>query len=380
MTLVDGAPADQAESGTALRHAVRAFLDEEREAGEFVPRVDSWMSGIDPAFSRRLAARGWVGMVIPRRYGGGGRSPLERFVVTEELLAAGAPVAAHWIADRQMAPAILRFGTEAQRRRYLPAIATAEALFAIGMSEPDAGSDLASIRTRATRTERGWVLTGTKVWTTAGHVATAIVVLARTAPAGTDRHAGLSQFVVDLPNPRVRISAIRSIEGGHHFNECVFDDAVLGPDALLGTEGDGWRQVTAELANERSGPERVLSTLPLLDAWAAAAARDRDPHVRRELGRLVTRLVTLRTLSRSVAVRLAAGESPAVEAAMVKDLGTRFENDVVDTVRALTGGRPAGPRTADLLRDAVVRAPAFTLRGGTNEILRSLVARGLGLR
>jgi alkylation response protein AidB-like acyl-CoA dehydrogenase len=380
MTLVDDARPGQAASTAGLRHAVRSFLDEEREAGSFVPRVDAWMSGIDPDFSRRLAGRGWVGMVIPRRYGGAERSPLERFVVTEELLAAGAPVAAHWIADRQMAPAILRFGTEEQRRRYLPGIARADALFAIGMSEPDAGSDLASIRTRAVRTARGWVLNGTKVWTTAGHVATAIVVLARTAPAGADRHAGLSQFIVDLPDPRVQISAIRSIEGGHHFNECVFDDVVLGPEALLGTEGDGWRQVTAELANERSGPERILSTLPLLSEWAAGAARDGDPHVRRELGRMVARLTTLRTLSRSIAARLAAGESPAVEAAMVKDLGTRFEVDVVEAIRALTAGRPADSWTSDLLRDAVPRTPAFTLRGGTTEILRSVVARGLGLR
>lgn len=376
MTVLDDAPS----GALTLRTDIRAFLDEERAAGTFAPRIDSWMSGVDPAFSRRLAARGFVGLVIPRRYGGGGRSPLERFAVTEELLAAGAPVAAHWIADRQMAPAILRFGSEEQRHRYLPAIARAEALFAIGMSEPDAGSDLASIRTRGVRTATGWVLTGTKVWTTAGHVATAIVVLARTGPGTDDRHAGLSQFVVDLPHPRVRISPIRSIEDGHHFNECVFDDVPLPPQALLGTEGDGWRQVTAELANERSGPERILSTLPLLTAWAGAAARDADPHVRRELGRLVSRLATLRTLSQSIAARLAAGDSPAVEAAMVKDLGTRFEVDVVDTVRALTGGRPACPETADLLGAAVLRTPAFTLRGGTNEILRSVVARGLGLR
>jgi alkylation response protein AidB-like acyl-CoA dehydrogenase len=377
MSVVDRAPTGSVADLVELRAQVRAFLAEELASGAITVDVDSWNCGIDPAFSRRLAARGWVGMTVPREYGGPGRTPLERFVVVEELLAAGAPVAAHWIADRQVVPSILRFGSEGQRRAYLPAIARGDSFFAIGMSEPDSGSDLASVRTRAVRDGDHWVLTGTKVWQTAGHVATAIIVLARTAQRSSDRHAGLSQFIVDLPDPRVRVSPIRSIEGGHHFNEFVFDDA---PGALFGREGDGWTQVTAELANERSGPERILSTMPLLSAWAPGAAADPDRHVRQELGRLVARLVTLRTLSRGVAALIEAGRSPALDAAMVKDVGTQYEKDVVDTIRSLTGGRPAGHPIGGLLEQAVVRAPAFTLRGGTNEILRSMVARGLGLR
>ena len=166
----------------ALRAEVRAFLAAERAAGAWTPRADVWLSGWDERFSAELGRRGWLGMTIPVEYGGRGASPLDRYVVTEELLAAGAPVAAHWIADRQIAPTLLRFGTEAQRRRYLPGIAAGTVFFGIGMSEPDAGSDLAAVRTRADRVDGGWELTGTKVWTSGAHHAHAFFALARSAP------------------------------------------------------------------------------------------------------------------------------------------------------------------------------------------------------
>ncbi|MEV8442239.1 acyl-CoA dehydrogenase family protein [Actinosynnema sp. NPDC051121] len=365
-----------------LRDEVRQFLDDQRAAGAFRPRSDAWMSAADPAFSRRLGARGWLGMTLPARYGGHDRSPLERFAVVEELLAAGAPVAAHWIADRQMAPSILRNGTEEQRLRYLPGIARGECFFAIGMSEPDAGSDLAAVRTRAREVDGGWEITGTKLWTTGAHFAHAIVLLARTDGAPGDRHAGLSQFVVDLPHPAVHVRPITTIDGEHHFNEVVLDHAVVPAGALLGVRGAGWRQVVAELAHERSGPERFLSTAPLLQAWASGLRGTTDPVAAREVGRLTSRAWTLRQLSLAVAAALAAGRSPEVAAALVKDLGSRFEGDVVETVRRVAGvePRPGADGLAGLLAEAIPHTPAFTLRGGTNEILRSVVARGLGVR
>ncbi|MGQ4267467.1 acyl-CoA dehydrogenase family protein [Nocardiopsis changdeensis] len=362
----------------ALRSRVRGFLRAQIRAGAFTPAPDAWMSSTDPAFSQRLAGQGWVGMTIPVEYGGHGRDPLERHVVTEELLAAGAPVAAHWIADRQMAPAILRDGTEEQKRAYLPGIAGGERYFGIGMSEPDSGSDLASVRTRAAETPQGWRITGTKVWTSTAHTATNLVVLARTDEAEGDRHRGLSQFIVDLPHPDIHIRPIITIDGEHHFNEVVFDGATVPAASLLGTRGQGWRQVTSELANERSGPERILSMLPLLTVWAAGLDRD-DPVARVELGRLVSRLAVLRGLSFAVAEALRQGRDPAVEAALVKDLGTAFEGDVVDTVRRTAELEPdlggAGPES--MLARAVLHTPALTLRGGTSEILRSIVAKGL---
>ncbi|MFD0687077.1 acyl-CoA dehydrogenase family protein [Actinomadura fibrosa] len=359
-----------------LRARVREFL----AATPFTPRCDCWLTGADPAFSRRLGERGWLGMTLPERYGGHGRSPLERFAVIEELLAAGAPVGAHWIADRQIGPSLLNHGTEEQKHRFLPAIARGECFFAIGMSEPDSGSDLASVRTRAERDGDGWRLHGTKVWTSGAHLAHAILVLARSAPKDTDRHAGLSQFIVPLPAEGVAIRPILGLSGEHHFNEVVFDGAFVPDDLVLGRPGDGWRQVTAELAYERSGPERLLSTFLLVRLLHARAD---GPAARRALGALTARLWSLRQASLAVAGALAAGETPDVPAALVKDLGTRFESEVIEVVREHAGVEP-DPASADplarALAEAVVQAPGFTLRGGTNEILRGIVARGLGVR
>ncbi len=368
-----------------LREEVRAFLRAELDAGSFSPAPDNWMSGFDPAFSARLGARGWLGMTMPKRYGGHERSLLERFVVSEELLAHGAPVAAHWVADRQMAPGILANGSEEQKQRYLPGIAAGELFFAIGMSEPDAGSDLAAVRTEAAAREDGsWTITGTKVWTTGAHVAHSMVLLARTDGGPGDRHTGLSQFVVDLSHPDIEVRPLRSIDGGTHFNEVVFHDAHVGADALLGRRGEGWAQVMSELAFERSGPERYLSTMPLLRAWAEQLRRTgATPEQRATLGSLTAHAWALRRMSLAVTTELAAGRKPDVLAAMVKDLGSTFEGDVVEAIRAcaeIEPHRAGGDPFARLLATGVLHTPAFTLRGGTNEILRGIVARGMGLR
>jgi alkylation response protein AidB-like acyl-CoA dehydrogenase len=367
----------------ALRAQVRGFLAEQTAAGQITPHVDSWLTGWDPDFSRRLGARGWIGMAFPAEYGGSAAGALARFVVSEQLLAAGAPVSAHWIADRQSGPSLLRFGTDEQKRAYLPAIARGECFFAIGMSEPDTGSDLASVRSRGTRVDGGWRLSGTKVWTSGAHRAHAMIALARTEPLADDRHAGLSQFIVDLHDPAVHIRPIRLLTGEHHFNEVVLDDVFVPDGRVLGEPGSGWRQVTSELAMERSGPERILSTFPLLAVAAGWLARDADRTTAAAVGALTARLWALRQLSLAVAGRLEAGASPAVEAAVVKDLGTRFESAVTETVRLLAQVEP-DPRAAEpvprMLADAILHAPGFTLRGGTNEILRGVVARQLGVR
>ncbi|ALE83468.1 MULTISPECIES: acyl-CoA dehydrogenase family protein [unclassified Pseudonocardia] len=370
-----------------LRAEVRSFLDEERDADRWTPRADVWLSGWDESFSRRLGERGWLGMTIPTEYGGHGRTALERYVVTEELLAAGAPVAAHWIADRQIGPSLLRHGTEEQRRAFLPGIARGEVYFGIGMSEPDSGSDLASVRTRATRVDGGWRLSGTKVWTSGAHHAHAFFALVRTEPRDdAHRHAGLSQFLVELDSPGVEIRPIPLLTGAHHFNEVRFDDVFIPDSRVFGEIGNGWAQVTGELAFERSGPERFLSTYPLLSSLVGeltAASGGVDTGTRRRVGSLVSRLWTLRAMSLAVAGALESGEAPELAAALVKDLGTRFENEIVDAARLLVDIPPdpgAESGFARLLADAVLHAPGFTLRGGTNEVLRGIVARGMGLR
>ncbi|MFR9803429.1 acyl-CoA dehydrogenase family protein [Pseudonocardia sp. RS010] len=379
-------PTELPERVAALRSEVRAFLADERAAGAWRPRADTWLSGWDERFTTELARRGWLGMTIPAEYGGHGRGALDRYVVTEELLAAGAPVAAHWVADRQIGPSLMRFGTEEQRQRFLPGIAAGEVYFGIGMSEPDSGSDLASVRSKADRVDGGWELTGTKVWTSGAHHAHAFFALVRTSPKDdTDRHAGLSQLIVDLKAPGVTIRPIPLLTGAHHFNEVVFDRVFIPDSMVLGEIGQGWHQVTSELAFERSGPERYLSTFPLLVALLGEiTGSELDAGRRRELGGLVSRYWTLRRMSLAIAGALEAGKAPELAAAVVKDLGTRFENEVIDAARLLVsippdpGGEQGG--YARLLADAVLHAPGFTLRGGTNEILRGIVARGLGLR
>ncbi|MEU8492280.1 acyl-CoA dehydrogenase family protein [Pseudonocardia alni] len=369
-----------------LRAEVRSFLDDERGAARWTPRADVWLSGWDESFSRRLGERGWLGMTIPTEYGGHGRTALERYVVTEELLAAGAPVAAHWIADRQIGPSLLRHGTEEQRRAFLPGIARGEVYFGIGMSEPDSGSDLASVRTRATRVDGGWRLSGTKVWTSGAHHAHAFFALVRTEPRDdAHRHAGLSQFLVELDSPGVEIRPIPLLTGAHHFNEVRFDDVFIPDARVFGELGNGWAQVTGELAFERSGPERFLSTYPLLASLVGelAGADRADAGIRRRVGSLVSRLWTLRAMSLAVAGALESGRAPELAAALVKDLGTRYENEIVDAARLLVDIPPdpgAESGFARLLADAVLHAPGFTLRGGTNEVLRGIVARGMGLR
>jgi alkylation response protein AidB-like acyl-CoA dehydrogenase len=387
-----------------LRSAVRAFLAQELQAGRFVPACDAWLSGWDESFSRRLAGHGWVGMTVPPQYGGGGRSALERYVVIEELLAAGAPVAAHWVSDRQIVPNLLRYGSEELRQRYLPAIARGECYFAIGLSEPDAGSDLAAVRTAGTRVDGGWRVSGTKIWTSGAHRAQAFIVLLRTGPPdGRQRHVGLSQLLIELDQPGVTIRPIISMTGEHHFNEVVLDEVFVPDGQVVGTIGAGWAQATSELAYERSGPERLLSTFVLLDALAgelaarsgatgAGAAADgavgagaAGDGAAGAVGRVVCRLWACRQMSLAVAGALAAGEAPEIAAALVKDVGTRLESEIIEVARMLTATLgvepdPEGSGIAGLLAHAVLHAPGFTLRGGTNEILRGIVARGLALR
>lgn len=365
----------------ALRGEVRGFL---AESGAHLARPNSdFTTGHDPAFSRKLGARGWIGMTWPKRYGGGERSFFERYVVTEELLAAGAPVSAHWIADRQSGALLLRFGTEAQRERYIPGITRGETYFSIGMSEPNSGSDLASVRTSARPVDGGWVVNGTKLWSTDAHRNHFMIALVRTEPPSDNRHAGLSQIIVDLKNDGVRIRPIRNIAGGEDFNEVVFEDTFVPADRVVGAPGNGWKQVTSELAYERSGPERFLSAFRVFVELVRAAGAQPTPAQAALIGRLASHIMTLRRMSISVAGMLEEGKSPEVEAALVKELGNNFEKQLPELARLVFADRlpaPAHERFRQAFTDTLLLSPSFTIRGGTREILRGVIARGLGLR
>lgn len=332
-----------------------------------------------------LAERGYVGMTWPAEYGGRARSNLERYVVTEELLAAGAPVRLHWVTDRQTGPIILRFGTEAQKRTFLPAIARGECIFAVGLSEPDIGSDLASLRTRARKTEGGWRIDGAKLWTSNIHHAQYMLALVRTADAGEDRHHGLSQFIVPVPTPGLGIRPVLNIAGEHDFNEVTLDNVQVGEDALLGTLDQGWRQIGTELAYERSGPERWMSAFRLLAQLTEALGTTASDATAASMGRLYSHLLALRQMSISVAGKLEAGEAPGLEAAIVKDLGTCFEQEIVRVARDVALSERLDlvekERLLGLLLDhGQLWTIAFTIRGGAREVMRGVIARGLGLR
>ncbi|MEU8367370.1 acyl-CoA dehydrogenase family protein [Micromonospora tulbaghiae] len=358
-----------------LRRQVRDLVGEWRDGDRFRPVCDAWLRSYDTEFSRALADRGWIGLTWPREYGGQARSNRARLVVTEELLRAGAPVAAHWIADRQIGPAVLRYGSPALRERYLPAIAAGEVTFCLGMSETESGSDLASVRTTARPDGDGWRLTGGKIWTSHAHRSTHAYVLCRTGTGG-DRHEGLTELIVDMSAPGVTVRPIVDLRGEHHFNEVLFDDVHVPGDHVLGTAGNGWTQVTEQLSFERGGMERVLSTYPLLAATVDACAARRDADA--ALGEALARLAGLRGLAWRIAGELDAGQAPVHAAAVLKDLGTEFEADVNEIARTVLDVEPDpdGDGPAGLLAQGLLAAPGFSIRGGTTEVLRTIIAKG----
>ncbi len=365
-----------------LRPVVRDLVDRHVSALPLDQRARSWQ-GFDPGFSRALGKAGLLGLTLPKAYGGHERGPFARFVVVEELLCAGAPVAAHWIADRQSAPLILHYGTEAQRQVYIPRICRGELLFCIGMSEPGSGSDLATVRTRAEHTATGWIVNGQKIWTTNSIHSDYMIALVRTSGTADDRQAGLSQIIIDLKAPGVTIRPIVDLTGDAHFAEVFFDNVALGEDALIGEEGEGWKQVAAELAFERSGPERIYSSVVLLDAWVRHLQAVGRSDCAALVGRLTAELATLRALSIACTARLAVGESPVVEASIVKDRGTGFEQELPVVIGDDLAAHPDEAVEEDLYRTLMYVthvAPSFSLRGGTREILRGIIARGMGLR
>ncbi len=354
-----------------LRMEVRTLVRHWQEQGRYTARSDNWLRGFDPEFSKELAARGLIGMTWPKECGGRALSNTVRLAVTEELLRAGAPVAAHWVGDRQIGPAVVRHGSERLRAEILPGIISADFVFCLGMSEPEAGSDLASVRTFAVQTDDGWRVKGRKIWTSGAHHATHAYLLARTER--TERkHQGLTEFVVDMDSPGITVSPIVDLSGEHHFNEVTFDDVFVPRHRVLGEVGNGWKQVVEQLSFERGGPERFLTTYPLLAELVATAPGRRDD-VRAEIGALVARLATLRTLAWQLARSLDTGQAPVQHAATLKYLGNAFEHDVIEAARRLFSGGGRPPHQGYL--QALLASPGYSVRGGSAEVLLSLIAR-----
>lgn len=364
-----------------FRNEVRHFIKNEKEKGTFVSQCDSWLSGYSSEFSQELGIKGWIGMTWPKEYGGAEKSSLVRYILIEELLAAGAPVAAHWFADRQTGPLFLKYGTEEQKQFFLPKITKGTCYFSIGLSEPNAGSDLASINTKAEKINGEWVLNGSKTWTSGAHYSDYMIVLCRTRPKNPEKkHEGMSQLIVDLSSPGVSVRPIQFLTGEHHFNEVFFENVSISEQHIIGKEGDGWKQSMAELAYERSGPERILSTFPLLEELIQILKDNKDIHGMKKAMNLLSQLYSLRLMSIGVAQLLEEGTNVNIVAALVKDMGTKFEKSIAETARLIVSSVPSvasGNRFEKLLAQSILHGPGFTLRGGTTEILRGIVTKGM---
>jgi acyl-CoA dehydrogenase len=385
MTALEFDPVRLPQEAQALRAEVRAFIGQEISAGSLDPAGGAVRAGFNPEFSRKVGARGWIGMTWPKRYGGAERSFLERYVVTEEFRVANAPVGLHFTADRQSGPMLLKYASEKIKNSILPRITRGECCFCIGMSEPNSGSDLFAANTRATRCDGGWSIRGTKLWTTGAHHANYMIGLFRTSsPTKENRRHGLSQFLVDMTSTGITVNPVMSITGQREFNEVVFKDMFVPDEHVLGDIDMAWKQATSELVYERSGPERFLETYYMLDELVRVLGSDPDRHATEGLGRLVAQLHTLRRMSVSVNGMLQAGKEPVLEGAIVKDLGTVWQQQLPHKARELTafidGDHHDRARFDKLLEYATTVVPKLTIQGGTSEVLRGIIARGLGLR
>lgn len=371
----------------AFRHDVRSFLREALPQPPAIPE-DGWILGFDRAFSKKLAARGWIGLTWPREYGGQGKSYLDRLILTEELLRHSAPVAAHWLGDRQMGPSILRYGTPAQKERFLPGIISGDLVFCIGMSEPGAGSDLAGLQTRAEEDGDAFVLNGQKIWTSFAHLADYCYLVARTNTE-VPKHKGISEFLVDMKTPGITIKPIVDMTGAHHFNEVFFDNVRIPKDCLVGERDRGWYQIASQLDYERSGIERLMSNYPLIGAirqYVQEHGLNRSEVVRHRLAQLHIEFTMGKLMVYKVAWLLTQGKIPNAESAAAKAFCTEFEQRLAQAASEWLGGygqlMPGSARA--LLNGRVARAylyaPAYTIQGGTSTILRNIIAmRGLGL-
>lgn len=371
-----------------LREEVRAFLADDPAVGARPFREEGWIVGFDLEFSRRLAERGWIGMTWPRQYGGGEHTYLDRTIVTEELLLAGAPVAAHWLGDRQIGPALLAHGTEELKSWLVPKIAGAEVTFCVGMSEPNAGSDLVSLTTRAELRGEEFVIQGQKTWTSFAGEAEYCYLLVRTDPDARP-HRGISEILVPMDTPGVTYRPIRDMVGESHFGEVFLDDVRVPVRFLIGELNRGWYQIMEQLDYERSGIERLISNFPL---WrdvvrvARETGRSRDPWLRQQIAQIEISLRTGRQMVYRVAAMLTEGHKPNFETAVAKTFCTELEQRIARLASEILGphsqllaGSPQAPLEGRAARNYLY-APAYTIQGGTSEILRNIIAnRGLGL-
>lgn len=375
-----------------LRQEVRDFLEEEIRRGTFVPQCDVWMSGHSVELTRKIAERGWIGMTFPKEYGGHGCSWVDRLIVTEELLRYGAPTALQWFGDRQIGRSILAYGSEEQKREFIPKIVSGEASFAGGLSEPEAGSDLASLKTRAVEDGETYIINGQKIWTS-GKGRNYIYLVVRTDPE-VPKHKGLSEFVIEANLPGITWRPIMTIAGEEEFNEVFFDNVRVPKKCMIGEKNRGWYQIASQLDYERSGIERLMGNYPLFEAliqFVKETKRDgkplsKDTLIRNKLAQLQIEFEVGRLFAYRATVILDEGRVGNWEAAMSKAYSTAFEKHLASTAMEILGlyGQLMSESKLVPIRGmasySYLGSKSYSLQGGTSEILKNIIAlRGLGL-
>lgn len=381
------------EEQNRFREEVRDFLEDELKRGTFKPSCDAWIQGYSPEFTKKLARKGWIGLTWPKEYGGQGRSHIERLILTEELLRYGAPAACHWFADRQIGGGILRYGTEEQKREMLPKIVAGEAYVGLGLSEPEAGSDLASLRTKATEDGDDYIIDGQKMWTSCGMFMNYIYLLARTDPEAA-KHRGISEFIFETNLLGITITPTIDITGSTAWAEVFFDGVRISNKCLIGEKNRGFYQVVNQLDYERAGLERLMGNYPLFDAIVKFAKETKrngkplaqEPLIRRKLAQLETEFEIGRLLTYRVVLVMEEGRAPNVEAAMAKAYSTAFEQHLASIameILGLYGQLLAESKWAPILGMAphsYLGSTGYSLQAGTSEVLKNIIAlRGLGL-
>ncbi len=374
---------DLGEQATALRSRLRELIAA-HIAEDYLGAFTSDPADLDVAqrFCRTLAAEGLLTVAWPTEYGGGGGSVWEQTVVREEMWAHHEPRGAQYMGLNWVGPAIMAYGTHTQKQQHLPAIAAGEVIWCQGFSEPDAGSDLAALSTRATQDGDGWRISGQKIWTSYAGMAQWCVLAARVGPG--ERHEGITMFLVPMDTPGITVRPIRSMLGPHHLNEVFFDDVWAGPDAVLGGVGEGWAVIRTALAHERVGIaryarcERLLSALgrELAPHWDALPASLHAQWARALVQVRVARLLAYRTVHAQ-----ATGEMPDVLASAARIAVTQCDQQVAEVLFAavehesLEAGRDAPLHGA--VEDHWRYAQAATVASGTIEVQRMIVSKAL---
>ncbi|MBI2830127.1 MAG: acyl-CoA dehydrogenase family protein [Chloroflexi bacterium] len=376
-----------------FRQGIRDFLEGEIKEGLWKPTCDAWIMAYDPAFTKRVAERHLIGITWSKEYGGQGRSFIDRLILTEEMLRYGAPAACHWFADRQIGGALVHYGTEEQKKQHLPIILRGEAYVGLGMSEPEAGSDLASLKTRAVEEADCFVIDGQKVWTSGGHTMNYMYLVARTDP-NVAKHRGISEFLIDASTPGITVRPIVDITGSVHFNEVFFDNVRVPKTCLIGKQNNGWYQIINQLDYERSGMERLMGNYVVFTQLIKYVKETRrngkllseDPMVRNKIAQLKVDFEVGRLLMYRTTLVMDSGRAPNVESCMSKAYSTAFEQRLANTAMSIAGlyGQlhPESKLTPmdGMAYHSYLASKGYSLQAGTTEILKNIIAgRGLGL-